>query len=171
MQKYHSVLSQAKRVVKAANKLIHFAKKADKGFTSPMNLLKGRIYTEQAYKKLLMETVPKLENVPQNYVYIERKPIRRRRGDNAPMVHVTIKNSEKEEAAKMLAREEREKRTDKDIKAFGRQVLAEEKAYYEKLMNEQPEKADFFKKKIARVEFEEWSLDKTKGEKRVNLLR
>ena len=69
-----------------------------------MNLLKGRIYTEQAYKKLLMETAPKLENVSQNYVYIEKKPIRRRRGDNAPMVHVMIKNSEKAEAAKMLAK-------------------------------------------------------------------
>lgn len=66
-----------------------------------MNLLKGRIYTEQAYKKLLMETVPKLENVNQNYVYIEKKPFRHRKGDNAPMVHVIIKNSEKEEIAKM----------------------------------------------------------------------
>ena len=95
-----------------------------------MNLLKGRIYTEQAYKKLLMETVPKLENVNQNYVYIEKKPIRHRRGDNAPMVHVIIRNSEKEDIAKMQAQEAREKRTHKDVKVFGRQMLSEERAYY-----------------------------------------
>ena len=57
-----------------------------------MNLLKGRVATEQAHQKLLMEIVPKLEHVPQNYVKIE-KGVRHRRGDNAPMVHVIIKNS------------------------------------------------------------------------------
>jgi hypothetical protein len=56
--------------MRAANKLINFAKKAEKGFTSPANLLKGRVATEQVLKKLLMETVPKLENIPQNYVTI-----------------------------------------------------------------------------------------------------
>jgi ribosomal protein L17 len=81
--------------MRATNKLIHFAKKADRGFTSPMNLLRGRVTTEQAYKKLMMETVPKLENVPQNYVQIESW-VKHRKGDNAPMVHVTIRNSEKE---------------------------------------------------------------------------
>ena len=78
--------------MRAANKLIHFAKKAERGLASPMNLLKGRVATEQVYKKLLMETVPKLANVKQNYVRIEKK-IRYRRGDNAPMVYVTIRNS------------------------------------------------------------------------------
>lgn len=97
---------QAKRLVKAANKLIHFARKADQGFTSPLNLLKGRVTTEQVYKKLLMETIPKLENVPQNFVTMS-KITRRRRGDNAPMVYVTVKGSEKEEIAKIQEKEAR----------------------------------------------------------------
>jgi ribosomal protein L17 len=86
--------------MRAANKLIQFAKKADKGFTSPMNLLKGRVSTEQVYKKLLMETVPKLGNLSQNYVTISQS-VRYRRGDNAPMVWVTVRGSEKEEMARM----------------------------------------------------------------------
>jgi ribosomal protein L17 len=86
--------------VKATNKLINFAKKAARGKTSPINLIKGRVATEQVLKKLMMETVPKLENIPQYYVNISKK-IRRRRGDNAPMVFVTIRNSEKEEVVKM----------------------------------------------------------------------
>lgn len=80
--------------MRAANKLIHFAKKADHGFTSPLNLLKGRVATETIYKKLMMETVPKLDNVSQNFVFVEGIH-RYRRGDNAPMVYVTIRNSEK----------------------------------------------------------------------------
>lgn len=51
-----------------------------------------------------METVPKLENVPQNYIVISNK-IRYRKGDNAPMVTVTVRNSEKEEVSKMQAKE------------------------------------------------------------------
>jgi ribosomal protein L17 len=69
-------------------------------------LLKGRVITEQVMKKLLMETVPKLESVPQNYIKISKK-IRHRRGDNAPMVHVTIRGSEKEEIVRMQAKEEK----------------------------------------------------------------
>ncbi len=53
-------MTQAKRLVVKANKLINFAKRAEKGATSPLNLLKGRVVTEQVMKKLLMETVPKL---------------------------------------------------------------------------------------------------------------
>lgn len=91
---------QAKHLRKAANKLIHFAKKADQGFSSPLNLLKGRVTTEKIYKKLTMETIPKLENVSQNFVNVS-KITRHRRGDNAPMVFVTIRNSEKEEMVRM----------------------------------------------------------------------
>jgi ribosomal protein L17 len=57
-------------------------------------------------KKLLMETVPKLESIPQNYITISKK-IRYRRGDNAPMVHVTIRNSEKEDIIRMQVKEEK----------------------------------------------------------------
>lgn len=66
--------------------------------------MKGRVATEQVLKKLLMETVPKLENVPQNYIVISKK-IRYRRGDNSQMVTVTVRNSEKEEVSKMQAKE------------------------------------------------------------------
>jgi hypothetical protein len=88
-----------------------------------MNLLRGRLYGEQALKKLLMETVPKLENVPQNYVSISRN-IRYRRGDNAPMVYVTIKKSEKEEVARMQEKEAKEKLNLVDTKVFSRKILA-----------------------------------------------
>lgn len=37
-------------------------------------------------------------------------------------------------------------------------------------MNEKPEMAEFFKAKIARVEFDEWALDKKKGEKRIQFV-
>lgn len=84
----------------AANKLIKVAKRAERGATSPLNLLKGRVVTEQVMKKLMMETVPKLESISQNFINIEKK-IRRRRGDNAPMVHVTIRGSEKEDIVRM----------------------------------------------------------------------
>lgn len=94
-----------------------------------MNLLKGRVSTEQVYKKLLMETVPKLENISQNFVTIE-KGVRHRRGDNAPMVHVIIKGSEKEEVGILQAKEIKDKRKDVDIKVYTRQILAEEKAHY-----------------------------------------
>jgi ribosomal protein L17 len=97
---------QAKHLVIAANKLIKFAKRAEKGATSPLNLLKGRVVTEQVMKKLLMETIPKLESIPQNHITVSRK-IRRRRGDNAPMVHVTIRGSEKEDIVRMQAKEEK----------------------------------------------------------------
>jgi hypothetical protein len=58
--------------VKVANKLINFAKRAERGETSPINLIKGRVSTDQVLKKLMMETVPKLENIPQNYVTISK---------------------------------------------------------------------------------------------------
>lgn len=45
---------QAKRLAIAGNKLINFAKRAEKGATSPLNLIKGRVVTEQVMKKLLM---------------------------------------------------------------------------------------------------------------------
>ena len=45
MLRYIADSIQAKRLVRAANKVIHFAKKADAGFTSPLNLIKGRVTT------------------------------------------------------------------------------------------------------------------------------
>ena len=80
-------------------------------------------------KKLLMETVPKLEHIPQNYIHISKK-IRYRRGDDAPMVHVTIKSSEKEEIVRMQAKEEKERSKEVDSKGFCRRICSEEKSYY-----------------------------------------
>lgn len=117
--------------MRQTNKLIHFAKKADQGFTSPLNLIKGRVATEKVLKKLMMETVPKLDNVSQNFVVVGDIH-RYRKGDNAPMVYVTIRNSEKAEAVKLQKKEEKEKALAKtrDVKAFHREMLNQEKAYY-----------------------------------------
>ena len=76
-----------------------------------------------------MEIVPKLEGVKQNYVQIERGA-RRRRGDNTPMVHVVIKNSEKYEVARMHMKEKGKKGKKAKLKNFARKMLAEEKAHY-----------------------------------------
>jgi len=108
--------------MRATNKLINFAKKADKGFTSPLNLLKGRVATEQVYKKLMMEIVPKLENVKQNYVNIS-KSIHYRRGDNAPMRAVTIRGTEKEEAIRMQTMERKAKFNSFNTAAYSRKLL------------------------------------------------
>jgi muconolactone delta-isomerase len=125
--------------------------------------------TEQVMKKLLMETVPKLENIPQNYITISKK-IRYRRGDNAPMVHVTIKGSEKEEIVRMQAKEEKERSKEVDSKGFCRRIWSEEKSHYEELVKSKPQQAEFFKRKLARTEYDLWALDKARHEKRVNLL-
>lgn len=37
-------------------------------------------------------------------------------------------------------------------------------------MSQNPEQSDFFKAKIARVEFDQWAMDKKKGEKRILLV-
>jgi hypothetical protein len=37
-------------------------------------------------------------------------------------------------------------------------------------MIEKPEQEEFFKRKIAKAEFDEWVLDKPRGEKRLQLL-
>ena len=154
---------------KAGNKLIHFAKRAERGSGNAMNLLKGRVSTKQVLKKLLVETVPKLDHIPQNYVKIE-KGRRHRRGDNAPMVFVTVRGSEKEEVVQMQLREVRERSREMDRKEYNRRVLSEEKVYYEKLMEERPEMEEFFRRKLAKVEFDLWTLDKGRLEKRINLL-
>lgn len=77
-----------------------------------------------------METVPKLDNIPQNYVKIS-KNIRHRRGDNAPMVHVTVRGSEKEDVSKMQAKEEQDRSKEVDSKSYCRRIFGEEKTFYE----------------------------------------
>ena len=70
----------------------------------------------------------------------------------------------------MQAKEEKQRSNYVDIKTFSRKILSEERAHYEKLIEEVPDQAEFFKRKLAKVEFDEWVLDKKKGEKRVQLL-
>ena len=154
--------------MRAANKLILFAKKAERGHASANNLLKGRVLTDQVLKKLLMETVPKLDRIPNNFVKIE-KAIRHRRGDYAPMVYVTIRGSEKEDAIRLQLKQERES-FGFDSKEFDRKILIEEKTYYEDLLAQKPEMEAFFRKKIAKAEFDLRTLDKKPLEKRINLL-
>ena len=70
----------------------------------------------------------------------------------------------------MQAKEEKQRSKHVDIKTYSRKILAEERAHYEQLIEELPDQADFFRRKLAKVEFDEWVLDKKKGEKRVQLL-
>ena len=86
-----------------------------------MNLIKGRVATQEAKEKLLKEIVPKVESIPQNYIKIE-KNIRNRRGDDAPMVHVTIRNSEKEEIVRMQKKDAQDKEGMVDSKSFCRRI-------------------------------------------------
>lgn len=78
------------------------------------------------------------------------------------MVHVTIRASEKEEVVKMQRKEEKERSKDVDVKAFSRRIWTEEKSYYEQLIKTKPEQAEFFKKKLARAEYDLWALDKAR---------
>ncbi len=70
----------------------------------------------------------------------------------------------------MQAKDLKEKTVKVDSKNFCRKILAEEKAHYEQLLREKPEMQEFLKRKISRVEFDEWALDKPRYEKRLQLL-
>lgn len=50
------------------------------------------------------------------------------------------------------------------MKGFSARTLLEEKEFYEKMKEEEPEKEQFWKNKLARVEFEQWVLGKSKKE-------
>lgn len=55
-----------------------------------MNLLQGRVSTDKAHKKLLLNLIPRLRTYQSaNFVRVS-KIQHHRRGDNAPMVTVSI---------------------------------------------------------------------------------
>ena len=62
-----------------------------------MNLLKGRVSTDKAHKKILLNLIPRLRTIRGgNYVKVS-KVFHHRRGDCAPMVTVSIVGDEKSE--------------------------------------------------------------------------
>lgn len=92
-------ITQAKHLRLYGNKLFKFAKAAAAGQSSPKNLLKGRVDTKEAYTKLLLEIAPRLKDIKHNFIVVS-KIFRKRRGDNAPLVTVSIKGCEKLEQRK-----------------------------------------------------------------------
>ena len=76
---------QAKHLKPYAQKLLKFAKKAEAGKKSPLNLLRGRIHTKKAEKKLLVDLVPRIKHIRGGLIDLKEKG-ERRKGDNAPLV-------------------------------------------------------------------------------------
>lgn len=80
---------------KSANHLLKYAKKAANGEKSAMNLLQGRVSTDKVHKKLLLNLIPRLRTF-QGGDYVRVSKIQHhRRGDNAPLVTVSIVGDEK----------------------------------------------------------------------------
>ena len=50
------------------------------------------------------------------------------------------------------------------MKMMNAKILLQEKQYYEKKMQEEPDKEQFWKNKVDRVEYEQWVLGKLKRE-------
>lgn len=105
-------------------KLLVFAKKAEAGQTSPLNLLKGRVHTNRAYTKLLVDIIPRIKHLKGSLINMRDLHINRR-GDNAPMVQVSIKGNEKTEFEKKRRQEAIEKGEIVDIKSYHAKILAQ----------------------------------------------
>ncbi len=60
-----------------------------------MNLLQGRVSTEKVHKKLLLNLIPRLRTVQGSNLVRVSSINHRRRGDNAPLVTVSIVGDEK----------------------------------------------------------------------------
>lgn len=79
--------------------MLNFAKRAEAGQKSPLNLLKGRVHTKKAEQKLLLDLIPRIKHIQGGFINISQLKYRRR-GDNAPMVELSIKGNEKSEYEK-----------------------------------------------------------------------
>jgi ribosomal protein L17 len=89
------IITQAKHLRKAGNRLLCYARKAANGETSAINLLQGRVSTDKVKKKLLLNLIPRLRSVEGGDLVRVSRIFKRRRGDNAPMVKVSIVGNEK----------------------------------------------------------------------------
>ena len=90
--------------------------------------------------------------------------IKRRRGDGAPVVRVYLNGNEKTKQNREHKKELMKKGIILNKKAFSAKTLVEEKDFYEKKMEEEPEQAEFFKQKIAKIELEQWLARKGRNE-------
>lgn len=68
------------------------AKKAERGQTSPLNLLKGRLYTREAEQKLILDLIPRIKHFRGPLINISRV-VHTRRGDGADLVRISIKGN------------------------------------------------------------------------------
>ena len=74
-----------------------YARRAANGEASAMNLLQGRVSTDKVHKKLLLNLVPRLRTITNGNFIRVSKIQRHRRGDDAPVVTVSIVGDEKSE--------------------------------------------------------------------------
>mgnify|MGYP002387283122 CR=1 FL=1 len=82
-------------MVKSANHLLKYARRAANGEKAPVNYLQGRVSTDKVHKKLLLNLIPRLRTYQGGSLIRVSKIQHHRRGDNAPMVTVSIVGDEK----------------------------------------------------------------------------
>jgi ribosomal protein L17 len=58
--------------------------------------LKSKVDTEKAKTKLLVDLMPRIKHIKGGFIHLKYVE-KRRRGDNAPLVHISIKGTEKHE--------------------------------------------------------------------------
>ena len=91
--------------------------------------------TDKVEKKLLLNLIPRLRTVEGGDL-VRISPIqKRRRGDNAPMVTVSIVGNEKDEFEKNEKQTKMAKGEIIDMKSLSKKWLLEEKAHYESVIS------------------------------------
>lgn len=65
------MVTQAKHLKVHAERLMIFAKRAYNKQKSPLNLLKGRINTKKAEKKLLVDILPRVKAVRGGFIVVK----------------------------------------------------------------------------------------------------
>jgi hypothetical protein len=98
-------------------------------------LLQGRVSTDKVEKKLLLNLIPRLRTVEGGDLVRISSIQKRRRGDNAPMVTVSIVGNEKDEFEKNEKQTKMAKGEIIDMKSLSKKWLLEEKAHYESVIS------------------------------------
>ena len=120
-------------------------------------MLRGRVSTEKVRKKLLLNLIPRLRKIKGGN-FIRVSPIQsHRRGDNAPMVTVSIVGDEKSEFKKNEKQNMINNGLIIDIKNINKKLLLEEKTHYESVIAEKPELEKLLRPKIDRIDYEIWT--------------
>ena len=106
--------------------------------------------------------MPRLRHLQGGFVSVSRV-LHRRRGDNTPMVRVSIKGNAREEYQKAM-RTESKKSGVPNMKSFSAKIYIQEKQYLEEQIKQNPEQEEFLRKKISTIEHQEWILGKDRRE-------